>query len=503
MNSSGLFFPASSAPATRWGRLYGSALSLAIAEYAASADELVVVIGSNPAELIQLESELSWLLDESTPVITIPDWETLPYDHFSPHRDIVSQRLKTLHRLPRTTRGVLLIPVQMLLQRLSPVNYLQANVLLLSQGQNVAIGELRDNLVEAGYRHVEQVLEHGEFAQRGSILDLFPMTSDQPVRVDFFDEEVDSIRVFDPETQLSTDKLDRIELLPAHEFPLNEAGITRFRQAFPDLNLFHLISPAYFIRPDLELNAAVTKIKSLIRPRDQVGLYLQPWKSLTQKAEVIFRSEPTFWGNPLKNCHIDCGKEVPLSIYTPAELKRLVGYSRKLLTDQGFETPRTFLASGWLASQGVLDAISAHHFLYDFSAIPPALVKRRLGEYPIFEWLNQRWHYVSVYSQPHLLPTQTNDITEIGLSAGVVDFVTHEEITMLFVKYAEKQRANPHRSLVFTLGIHQETAYQFIHRLQRSLENIYAFALENGTMVEPLELPRPKLASLPTGSIIK
>ena len=218
--------------ATEWGQLYGSAQSLAIAEFARQHGGLLVVVVPNLAELVQLEADLGFFVGEELAIFSVPDWETLPYDHFSPHQDIVSQRLRTLHLLPKTQRGILLVPAQTLIQKLPPVEYLQGNALLLEVGQIVSLDELRGNLASAGYRAVDQVMEHGEFAVRGSLLDLFPMSSEVPIRIDFLDDEIDSIRIFDPETQRSDDTMQSIELLPAHEFPLTEAGITRFRQAF-------------------------------------------------------------------------------------------------------------------------------------------------------------------------------------------------------------------------------------------------------------------------------
>ena len=232
MSSTQSIFTSSHTGARQWGQLYGSALPLALSEFACAQPGLTVVVVPTLAELLQLEMDLSFFVGDSLPVFSVPDWETLPYDHFSPHQDIVSQRLKTLYLLPKTKRGLLLVPAQTLIQKLPPVAFLQGNALLLKTGQTVDLATLRDNLVAAGYRVVDQVMEHGEFAVRGSLLDLYPMSSEQPIRVDFLDDEIDTIRSFDPDTQRSIDTMPSIELLPAHEFPLTEEGITRFRQGF-------------------------------------------------------------------------------------------------------------------------------------------------------------------------------------------------------------------------------------------------------------------------------
>jgi transcription-repair coupling factor (superfamily II helicase) len=166
------------------------------------------------------------------PVFTFPDWETLPYDNFSPHQDIISQRLATLYQLPMLQRGIVIVPVSTLMHRLPPRNYLEGNSLLLDKGQQLDMDQLRKRLESAGYQCVAQVMEHGEFAVRGSLLDLYPMGSNLPYRIDLLDECCDSIRTFDPETQRSVENIERIRLMPAREFPLDKDAITRFRQAY-------------------------------------------------------------------------------------------------------------------------------------------------------------------------------------------------------------------------------------------------------------------------------
>jgi len=218
--------------ARRWGRAYGSARALAIAEAARRHDSLVVVVADTVHEAVTLEREVGFYAGEALPVFHFPDWETLPYDLFSPHQDIVSQRLRTLDWLPRARRGVLVAPVSTLLQRVVPAEYLAGHVLDLEVGQRLTIQALRERLDRGGYRHVSQVREHGEFAVRGALVDLFPMGRNTPLRVDFFDDEIDTMRTFDPETQISDERIEQVHMLPAREFPLTEPGIEHFRRAF-------------------------------------------------------------------------------------------------------------------------------------------------------------------------------------------------------------------------------------------------------------------------------
>jgi len=213
-----------------WARLRGASESLAVAEYAAGADHLVVVVVATTAELLHLESELEFFRDDALPLLTLADWETLVYDRVSPHQDIVSQRIRTLHALPSVDRGILLLTAPALMQRLAPRSFLAQHSLVIERGATLDPESFRPRLIEAGYRLVSQVEEHGEFAVRGAILDLFPMSSARPFRIEFFDDEIETIRTFDPDSQRGLEKRDRIELVPAHEFPLNEEGIATFRR---------------------------------------------------------------------------------------------------------------------------------------------------------------------------------------------------------------------------------------------------------------------------------
>lgn len=227
-----LLLPEKASSASHWGKLYGASESLAIAEYARQHPGLLVVVAPSTTELLQLDVELRFFAGPDTPVHVLGDWETLPYDRVSPHQDIISQRIRTLYSLSATERGVLLLTAAALMQRLPPRSFLDQHALIISVGDTLALDEFRSRLVDAGYRLVSQVEEHGEFAVRGSILDLFPMSSTRPYRVEFFDDDIDTIRSFDVDTQRGLDKATQIELLPAHEFPLNEDGIGLFRRQY-------------------------------------------------------------------------------------------------------------------------------------------------------------------------------------------------------------------------------------------------------------------------------
>jgi len=209
-----------------------SALAWAIARAADAHNGPVLAVARDNHAAHQLESDLRTLLDggddgDALPVVAFPDWETLPYDQFSPHPEIVSQRLSALLKLPALSRGVVIVPVQTLLQRLPPLRYVVGGSFDVAVRQRLDLDAEKRRLESAGYRHVPQVLDPGDFAVRGGLLDVFPMGADAPFRVELFDDEVDSIRAFDPESQRSLDKVDAVRMLPGREVPLDDAATQR------------------------------------------------------------------------------------------------------------------------------------------------------------------------------------------------------------------------------------------------------------------------------------
>ncbi|WP_312245121.1 transcription-repair coupling factor [Stutzerimonas nitrititolerans] len=222
--------PAASGKQT-WGNLPGAALSLAIAESASSAKRFTLLLTADSQSAERLKEELAFFAPE-LPVLHFPDWETLPYDVFSPHQDIISQRIAALYQLPELTHGVLVVPITTALHRLAPKRFLLGSSLVLDVGQKLDVEQMRLRLEAAGYRCVDTVYEHGEFAVRGALIDLFPMGSTLPYRIDLFDDEIETLRTFDPENQRSIEKVDSVRLLPAREFPLKKESVTGFRARF-------------------------------------------------------------------------------------------------------------------------------------------------------------------------------------------------------------------------------------------------------------------------------
>jgi transcription-repair coupling factor (superfamily II helicase) len=214
-----------------WGQLYGAAQSLAIAELARRQPQTLLVLTDSAQRADQLVRELRFF-EPNRPTRRFCDYETLPYDAFSAPQELLADRLATLHALAQGETGIVVVNAQALLNRLPPVGFVESRSLELNVGRKLDTQQLRDTLVTHGYLHVEQVMEPGEFAVRGSLLDIFAAGAPAPVRIDLFDDEIEALRQFDPQTQRTTGKLDELRLLPAREFPFDAAAIREFRQRF-------------------------------------------------------------------------------------------------------------------------------------------------------------------------------------------------------------------------------------------------------------------------------
>jgi len=238
-------WPLQAGTRTAIGPFSGCAEAHCIAELAMPG-RLLVVVTADTAASLALERELPFFLRWHCEVLVFPDWETLPYDNFSPHQDIISERLHTLYRLPGLMEGILIVPVSTLMHRLAPTDYIAGSSLVLQQGQTLDIERFRGNLLRSGYANVETVYERGEFALRGSLLDVFPMGSALPYRIDLLDDQIDSLRTFEPESQRTVAKVEGINLLPAREYPLEREAVRRFQLNWYDsFDVDHDACPTY------------------------------------------------------------------------------------------------------------------------------------------------------------------------------------------------------------------------------------------------------------------
>ena len=218
-----------------FGQVCNTGQALVIAESAQRFAGISVVITKSTNEASFLHRAISFFLVESDiPTIVFPDWETLPYDIFSPHQDIISDRLQILTDLPKLKQAVLIVPLPTLMHRLAPIEFLASRHFDYQVDATLDRDHLHKQLTRAGYQRVETVYEHGEYAFRGSIIDIFPMGEKTPFRIDLLDNDIESLRIFDPETQRTLNSVDNLRILPAREFPLDKEGINQFLNNWHD-----------------------------------------------------------------------------------------------------------------------------------------------------------------------------------------------------------------------------------------------------------------------------
>jgi transcription-repair coupling factor (superfamily II helicase) len=393
-------YPAAPNGIIRWGQLYGCSHEWLIAQSAQGFDGLLLLAVPDVHTAYQMESALQFFAPE-IPRHIFPDWETLPYDVFSPHEDIISERLKTLATLQNLKRGILIVPATTLLHRLAPTSYVHGHTFVVRKGSPLNIDKLRKQLEEAGYRNVSQVMAHGEYATRGSLVDLFPMGSTTPYRIDLFDDEIDSIRTFSPETQRTDAVVDSIELLPAREFPLDEAGIRTFRQNYRaqvegDLTRSRIYEGVSQGKPP----AGIEYYLPLFFEHTATLFDYLPKKTLLVLAEGVDAAVKTFWETveyryEQRRHDIERPLLAPEKLFLTAEmLGSWVGDYPRVEVQRFKETPPGLPLSGEekdapLSSpspdKGRLGGVSSIN--YPISALPSLLIHAR-QEQPLFLLFN-------------------------------------------------------------------------------------------------------------------
>lgn len=215
----------------KWGNLTGCSFALAMAQLATQHAAPYVIITQDIHTAEQLKREILFFTESKLNVQLFPDWETLPFDHFSPHEDIVSKRLALLNKLPQLTHGIVIASIHTLMHKLAPKQHVQGQGVNLKINDNMDLTAFCTQLTHAGYHHVEQVIQHGEFAHRGAIIDFFPMGYAHPIRIELFDDEIASLRSFNVDTQRTIQQIKQIkQILPAYEFPLTTEAIDQFKQ---------------------------------------------------------------------------------------------------------------------------------------------------------------------------------------------------------------------------------------------------------------------------------
>ena len=218
-----------------WGELRAAGRALAVAEAALDYSGLTMLVTETARQAAEQTRALQFFTaEQQLPIYSFPDWETLPYDIFSPHQDIISQRLQTLANLPSARQGIIVVPLSTLMHRIAPTDFVASHSFSYTIGEELDRTQLQGQLGRAGYRRVDTVFEHGEFAFRGSIIDIYPMGEKNPFRIDLLDDEIESLRRFDPESQRTTETVNQLLLLPAREFPTDSEATNRFLNNWHD-----------------------------------------------------------------------------------------------------------------------------------------------------------------------------------------------------------------------------------------------------------------------------
>lgn len=309
-----------------WYGLSGASMALTLATITQRHSGITLVIVPDTVISDRLEEEIAFFnkaLNNELPILRFSDWETLPYDTFSPHPDIISERLTTLFTLSHLKQGLLIVPISTLMQKICPKHFVTTTSFKINVGDNWNVDNLPLNLGKNGYRRVAQVVGHGEFAIRGSILDLYPMGSEQPFRIDFFGNTIDSIRYFDPESQRSLNQVDHIALLSAHEFPFHEEAISEFRTRWRTrFEGDPKRSPIYKSVSDGLVAAGLEYYLPLFFESLETLLnYIEPSNTLVVKVEPNRSQEQAdaFW-EQIKKRHDQYGHDIERPLLSPEEL---------------------------------------------------------------------------------------------------------------------------------------------------------------------------------------
>ncbi len=270
--------------------------------------------------------------------------------------------------------------------------------------------------------------------------------------------------------------------------PHNLAALAKLRRLYPGTHALHLIDPAYWTKKNANKPAVTAKIRSVVLPGDEIGMLLQPWRSLLQAAGVKPIDTPTLWGQDVdaKHCEPDCGREVPLTSYTSADIDKLIKTSIEQFAAAGLSRPRTVQLAGWLSSDAILEALARNEFTTDFSAIPPSVVKSRLHRYPIFSWLMTRWQTITPQTPARSVETSAGKIVQGVATTAAMEFTTPKQLVDIVT---EADQSGSLRNQVIFVNINQETAAEHLPRWRATMMALQSYADANKLKLKFLTLP--------------
>jgi hypothetical protein len=297
------------------------------------------------------------------------------------------------------------------------------------------------------------------------------------------------IRAEATESQLRTKEIQLLVSVAWDGPNVNEYNLQSFksfRDKFSNIPVSHFVSPSYFTSTQTAYNKSV--IQSLYRLGDQIGLAVAPWKSVVTGAGVAFRSTPTFWGPTLTQtaCSSDCGGEVPLNVYTPQEVRSILSNSIKVMDQQGFKDLKGMQITGWMATPEIIAAANDIGIEYDFSMVTPSLLSEQLREFPIFSWVNKLWPNADVLSQPGILPSHSQRVTEVPQSMASLDYVTVEQMSLFLERFVASESKNP---LTYHIALNADSIHMTLPKLELVLQNVFKQASEGKFQLSMHKIP--------------
>lgn len=245
------------------------------------------------------------------------------------------------------------------------------------------------------------------------------------------------------------------------------AAMVQFRKDHPNIPLVQFLNAAYYTKPQADTASVTEKISSTLLPIDELGLHLHGWKSLFTSAGVAFQSSPSFTGRPTWDCSYDCGHDVPISLYTAAELSRVLSFSVRKLESQGFGRAQSFRAGGWMAGPTVRAALVKQNFLFDHSSVPVSLLAPKMQPlgWPLVGMLNLLWGDTTIESQPRLMAAGSGQLTEIPDNGALADWVSVADMKRTIDSAIATWQADHNSTPVVSIGFHQETADQYLSKI--------------------------------------
>jgi len=262
---------------------------------------------------------------------------------------------------------------------------------------------------------------------------------------------------------------------------LKDANLQAMRDLhtrFPEVKVVHFLNAAYFTKQDADADDAELRIASAIEPGDEKALHIHGWKRLFEAAGVTFKSSPTFWGTSLRpnECIYDCGHEVPISLYSASELRKVVRFSLDTLEERGFGRAKSFRCGGWMAKDSVREAVAAEGLLYEESAVPTEFLAPKLRNTPIYDWLGELWAGTTQTTQPYKLATAEGDLVEVPDNGALADYVSADQMVATFEANKAEWLRDRRKNVVVSIGFHHETAAQYLPQLETAIERMYEIA---------------------------